>query len=106
MKKKINNEYKKEIPLDIKILFGKFYFFSFLYLLFFFFLFPLFLMKHISIYSTIGIFIVFIVFFIYIIYDLLKKKKNFQSSLFLPLCVFMLFSIIHSLLVFYKLLEF
>jgi len=59
MSKKNKRKLKDEIPNEIKILFGRFYVFSFVYILFFFLIYPFFLVHYISYYSSIILFAFF-----------------------------------------------
>lgn len=94
MKKVKNNnrrEYKKKIPEEIKVLFGKFYVYSFVISLFFFIVYPFWLVKCLSKWSLIGILVVSFIFYLSILYDVKKKKKHFSSSIFMVL-IFIVFS--------------
>lgn len=86
-KKEIQKELNKAIPREIKILFGKFSFFSFLYILFFGILYPFFFMKRISPFFSLFLFVFFISFYIYMLFDLKKNRKSFFSIL----CVYLIF---------------
>lgn len=92
-KVKNNNrkEYKKMIPEEIKVLFGKFYVYSFIISLFFFTIYPFWLVKCLSKESLVGILVVAFLFYLYVLCDVKKKKKQFSSSIFMVL-IFIVFS--------------
>ncbi len=85
--KKIRKIYKTQIPDNVKILFGKFYVFSFLYLIFFFFIYPLVLINKISLFNLIAILVFLSLFYLAIIIDAFKKKKGYSSNLFFILMI-------------------
>lgn len=93
-KKKKVEEIKKEIPEEIKVLFGKFYVFSFIYILFFLLLLPLVLAKHLNKVFLVLLFFWLIAFYVYMVIDVNKKRKNFTSSIF----VFLIFLVVSSVL--------
>ena len=101
--KKSNKELKKNIPDEVKVVFGKFYIFSFIIILALAVLYPLVILKYFSIYTQVG-FLVFVVMFVsYMMWGLFKKKGNFMS-IAVPLLVL----VIVRLLIFdlLKLLDF
>ncbi len=87
--KKINDN----IPDDILMLFGKFYFYSFVYIILFALLYPLLLIPNISTISLVLSFIILIGLYAYIIFDVLRKSKGFKSSIFGLLIVLVIISI-------------
>lgn len=97
----VNNVVRKEIPNEIKILFGKFYLFSFIYILFFSIIYPLFLINILTELSSVIIFIFLIIFYIYIILDVKKKKNNYNSSMYVILILLVLTSISFSIIKFF-----
>ena len=96
-KKELKKKYKDSIPIEIKILFGKFYFFSFIYVLFLGVIFPIFLVNNISLINSILIIIVLGCFYLYIVIDVLRKKKNFTSTFFLLLILLVLSAIVFNI---------
>lgn len=106
MKKKISKdttiEYKKNIPDNIKVLFGKFTLFSIIYILFLGVLFPCVLINHLSIAYSFLLLITLIIFYIYIVYDVIKNKGNFNSTNFVFLIIIVIVGFIIS---FYKLIQ-
>lgn len=99
--KKEKEELKKNIPNDIKILFGKFYFFSILYIIFFLILFPFLFKPRISLISSILIMILLALFYVYIVFDVLKKEKGFKSYLLSVFILLVLFAYSFSLIKFF-----
>lgn len=106
---KVKNKQKKklnlEVPEEIRILFGKFYFFSLLYIIFFGIIYPFFLLERISIVSSVMIFICLIMIYLYIINDVRSNKKNFYSNMYFYLMVIVFFVISFSLIRFIVSLE-
>jgi len=96
MKKKDNKEYKKALPNEIKVLFGRFSLFSIIIILFVGILFPLLIMDNISLFSKIAILIVLLIYYVYMVIDVLRKKKNFNSPIFVLLIVLVGLSFISS----------
>ncbi len=90
-KKKQKREYRKNIPDEIKILYGKFIIYSFLMTLFFGFLFPFLLLDKISKISSFFLFLVLVLFYIFILIDVFRRRKTYHSTLFYIL-VFLFFS--------------
>lgn len=80
--KKLIQEYKKSIPMEISALFGKFYFFSFLLIIFLLIFYPLIVIKKCSFISSVLLLIFLGLFYIWMIIDVLKNRKNFNSSMF------------------------
>lgn len=80
--KKLIQEYKKSIPMEISTLFGKFYFFSFLLIIFLLIFYPLIVIKKCSFISSVLLLIFLGLFYIWMIIDVLKNRKNFNSSMF------------------------
>lgn len=97
-KKEIMMQIKKSIPDDIKILFGKFYVFSFFYIIFFFGLYPFWIVNKVSWGFSIVLFIILILFYGYMIRDVLKKKGNFLSTLFVVLILLVVMGISFSVI--------
>lgn len=88
--KKEKREYKNEIPIEIRILFGKFYVFSILLSIFLGVGYQ-FILDKISFISSLLLLIVVLVFYIYMFIDLIKHKKNFMSSV-VVFCLLFFFS--------------
>lgn len=81
-KKELKKLYKNEIPDNIKVIFGKFYFFSLLYLIFFLIIYPFVLIERFSLLNLLILLIFLSLFYIWIIIDVIKKKKGYNSNLF------------------------
>ena len=79
----------KEVDVNIRKAFGKYYIFS-IVLMIFMIIFP-FILKYIKIWFAILLLVFFLVFFIFMILDLFKKKKKYWNSL---ASIFILFFII------------
>lgn len=79
----------KEVDVDIRKAFGKYYIFS-IFLIIFMGVFP-FILKYIKIWFAISLLVFFLVFFIIMTIDLFKKKKKYWNSL---ASIFILFFII------------
>lgn len=91
-------EIKKEIPDEIKVLFGKFYVFSFAYILFFLVLLPYVLARFCHKVS-IGLLIFWlIVFYAYMVIDVNKKRKTFTSTIFVFLIFLVAISVSFSII--------
>jgi len=105
MKKKISKETKEElkknIPNEVKILFGKFYFFSVVYVIFFLILFPFLFRPRISLLSSILIMILLALFYVYIVIDVLRKERGFKSYLFSVFILLVVFAYSFSLIKFF-----
>ena len=84
-KKELKKLYKNEIPDNIKVIFGKFYFFSLLYLIFFLIIYPFVLIERFSLFNLLILLIFLSLFYIWIIIDVVKKKKGYNSNLFVLL---------------------
>ena len=97
-KRRLKKLYKAEIPDYIKVLFGKFYVFSFFYLVFFFVIYPFLLLKRISLFNLVAIICFFGLFYIWIVIDVFRKKKEYNSSLFIILLVLVLAAISFSVI--------
>lgn len=97
----INKKIDTAIPNEIKILFGKFYVFSIIYIIFFSVLFPFVIMKRISMISSFLIILFLAVFYIYMIVDVYKKKKEYNSTVYMMLIVLVLVSISFSIVKFF-----
>ena len=94
-----------DIPDEIKVAFGKFYFFSLLYIIFFLGVYPFILMNHISDFSC-GLIIGFLtVFYVYMILDTKKKVKKFVSTYYYVLIFIVLLSISFSVVKYFIWLE-
>ena len=81
----LNSEHtqqKKEIPEEIKVLFGKFYVFSFVYILFFLVLLPFVLAKFCHKVSIALLMFWLAAFYAYMVIDVNKKRKTFTSTIF------------------------
>ena len=104
-KKDISKEMYKAIPDEIKVAFGKFYFFSLLYIIFFLGVYPFILINHISDFSC-GLIIGFLtVFYVYMILDTKKKVKKFVSTYYYVLIFIVLLSISFSVVKYFIWLE-
>ena len=93
---KRNNKNKKindNIPDEILMLFGKFYFYSFIYIIAFGLLYPLLIVPNVSLISLILSIVILLGLYVYIIYDVLKKSKGFKSSVFALFIVLVILSI-------------
>ena len=98
MKKKQSKEYKASLPDDIKVLFGKFYVFSFILILFLSVIFPFLIMNRISLISRIFVLVVLFIFYVYVVIDVSKKKKSFNSSIFILLITLVVMSFVTSII--------
>lgn len=78
--KKTKNEYKNAIPVEIRVLFGKFYIFS-LILSVFLGVGYQFIVERVTFISSLLLLIFCLLFFIYIFIDFLNRKKNFMSTM-------------------------
>lgn len=96
--KNLKKEINKSIPDEIKVLFGKFYLFSFCYLIFFFILYPFWLINKVSTLFSIILIIILILFYLYMIVDVCKKRGNFLSTLFVLLIMFVFMGISFSII--------
>ena len=81
MKKKDKSKIKENIPVEIKVLFGKFTFFSIIIILLLAVVYPFIVLNYFSIYSQIGLLVFVVLFYGYMIFNLIRKKKNFMSML-------------------------
>ena len=102
MKKK-EKEIKSNIPDDVKVVFGKFYVFSFIIILLLSLLYPFVIINYFSIYSQIGFLIFVLLFYGYMVFKLFKKKGKFMSLLVPLLIVSVLLLLVLDLL---KLIDF
>ena len=97
--KKRNKELmKKEIPDNIKVVFGKYYLFSFIYILFLTVVFPFFLVSRINLVVSIVVLIILFIFYIYIVIDVIRKKKTYSSYIFVLLIILVILSFILSIM--------
>lgn len=78
---KKSKEIKKNIPDEIKVLFGKYYIFSFIIILALAIFYPLVVLNYFSIYTQIGFLVFAVLFDIYMTIGLFKKKGRFMSIL-------------------------
>lgn len=92
------NAIKKSIPDNIKILFGKFYFYSLVYVLFFFVIYPVLLINKLSMVFSIILIMFLILFFFYMVYDVYKKKDKYMSITFVMLILIVLLGISFSVI--------
>jgi hypothetical protein len=97
-KKKNNTEYKASLPDEIKVLFGKFYIFSFILIIFLGILFPFIIMERISSISRVMILVVLFLFYVYVVYDVTKKKKSFNSTIYILLITLVIASFVTSII--------
>jgi len=91
---------KKQIPDNIKVLYGKFYVFSFIYIFFFSILYPLWLVKVLNKLSSLILFIFLGSFYIYMIIDVRKNKGRFNSTVFMLLILFVVMAYSFSIVKF------
>lgn len=96
-KKKYKEELRVSIPDEVKVIFGKFYVFSFIMIVFFSIIFPLFLVNRFHKLNLILILIVLSLFYLYIVIDVIKHKKNFNSEIFIILIILVLISLSFSI---------
>lgn len=78
-------EYKKSIPVEVRIAFGKYYIFSFIISLFLGIIYQ-FIVSKISFISGLLLLIFSLLFYIYIFIDFLNNKNHFMSSMVI-LCI-------------------
>lgn len=88
----------ESVPDDIKVLFGKFYTYSFVYIIFFGILYPLIFMYYLNKVFTIIMFIVLVLLYGYIVYDIKKKTGKYKSNIFIVFIILVLFSVSFSIL--------
>lgn len=100
--KKVVSEYKKSIPIEVRVLFGKFYLYAFCLIVFFLLLYPLIVLKYCSFIMSLFLFILLGIFFVYMVIDVLRKRKNFNSSLFYILILVFVISYIGAIVEFLK----
>ena len=93
-KKEEKENIKKEIPLEIKKAFGKFYTYSIAIILLM--VFVIFFVKKLSIWFLVAFLILSLLFYGYILFNLLKQKKKFMST-FMIFDIFV-FVLVYSLL--------
>lgn len=86
------------VPENIKMLFGKFYAYSFLYVLFFGILYPFFLMYYLNKIFTVVLFVILIILYGLVVYDILKKREKYKSNMFVLCILFVILNISFSLL--------
>jgi cytochrome c biogenesis factor len=91
--KKVNDN----IPDEILMLYGKFYFYSVCYVVIFGLLYPLLFIGNISNISLVLSFVIFIGLYAYMIYDVLKKSKGFKSAVFSLFVVLVILAISFSI---------
>ena len=100
-KRNIGKEMYKAVPDDIKVVFGKFYTYSYIYLIFFSFIYPFILLGRINDFIA-GLVVGFLfVFYIYMIIDAKKKIKTFSSWMFSILIILVFLSMIFSVIKFF-----
>ena len=100
-KKNIGKDMYNAVPDDIKIVFGKFYTYSFIYLIFFSYIYPFILLGNINDFIA-GLVVGFLfVFYIYMILDAKKKIKHFSSWLYSVLIVLVFLSMFFSVIKFF-----
>jgi hypothetical protein len=98
---KRNNKNKRindNIPDDILMLFGKFYFYSVAYIFIFALLYPLLIIPNVSTISLILSIVILIGLYVYIIIDVLRKSKGFKSSVFVLFIALVILSISFAVL--------
>ncbi len=99
-KNRNNKNIKKEIPDNIKVLYGKFYVFSFIYIFFFLVVYPFILVNKIRYWASIMLFVLLGGFYIYMIWDVLKHKGRFNSTMFMVLILIVIMAISFSIVKF------
>lgn len=102
-RKKQKREYKKNIPDEIKILYGRFTIYSLLMTLFFGFLFPFLLLGRISKVSSLLLFLILVLFYLFILIDVVRKRKTYHSSIFYILILLFFSTVFYSALKFFTL---
>ena len=103
-KKKVDKKIKKEIPVEVKSLFGKFYVFSIILDLILLIFMP-FALKKISTFFAILTLLMFLIIYCFMLKDFFKKRQHFFSDFivsfllmsFCPYCT----SILYFLYIFY-----
>ncbi len=82
---KRNNKNKKindNIPDNILMIYGKFYFYSVAYMIIFGLFYPLLVIHRVSVISLVLSIVVLVSLYIYMIIDVIKKTKGFKSGVF------------------------
>ena len=97
-KKRTSKEYKESLPNEIRVLFGKFYVFSFILIVFLGIIFPFIVMDRISFISRILVLVVLFIFYTYVVIDVIRKKKSFTSTIFILLITLVLASFVTSII--------
>lgn len=100
--KNVVSEYKKSIPIEIRVLFGKFYLYSFCLIVFFLLLYPLIILRYCSFIMSLFLIILLGIFYIYMVIDVLRKRKTFDASLFYILILVFIISYIGAIVGFVK----
>lgn len=90
-KKTVNKNIKKEIPVEIKVLFGKFCVFSAILDIILLIFMP-FALKKISVFFAIVTLLIFLFVYCLMLRDLLKKRQHFMSDFAVLMIVFTFFS--------------
>ena len=90
--KKNKKEYKKSIPIEIRVAFGKYYIFSFIISLFLGIVYQ-FIVSKISFISGLLLLIFSLLFYIYIFIDFLNNKNHFMSSMVILCIMVFIFSL-------------
>lgn len=97
----INAKMENPIPNEIKVLFGKFYAFSLVYITFFLIINPFMLLKRITDISYLLIILVLGLFYVYMIADVYKKKKGYNSTVYVMFIILVFASISFSIVKFF-----
>lgn len=95
-KKKYKEELRASVPDEVKIIFGKFYVFSFVMIVFLAIIFPFFLVNRFHKINLILILIALALFYLYMVIDVIRHKKNFNSGIFIILIVLVIISLSFS----------
>ena len=88
------------VPDNIKILFGKFYFYSLVYIIFFGILYPWILMFHLNKLFSVIMFLILIILYILIIFDIKKKIGKYRSNVFYVFIILVIVAISFSVVKF------
>ena len=90
-KKKVDKKIKKEIPVEVKSLFGKFYVFSIILDLILLIFMP-FALKKISRFFAILTLLMFLIIYYFMLKDFFKKRQHFFSDFIVLMMIFTFFS--------------
>lgn len=84
---KVEDIVDKKVPDNIRILFGRFTFYSIMIIFFLSIIYSLILVKYLSLFTAIGILVILFLFYLYMIYDVIKHKDTYSSVLFVILII-------------------